>query len=225
MPTQPRRAEPAQRDAVWRALFQRQEPRLRGAMCSAFLDGLKLSGLEPGSFPDYDDLSRRLQESSGWRIEVVPGLMPVGDYFALLRERRFPATAWLRHPEQLEYTPEPDAFHDVFGHVPQLFVPELAELTCELAERAREATPHELVQLERLYWFTIEFGLVREGEDVRAYGAGLASSLAELQRALHAPEVRHVALAGDVAAASDFSSDVQQDVYAVAPSLRSLTGL
>ena len=222
MKTQFPRASRAQRHLVWRTLFVRQRPRLERAMCPEFLDGLRRSGLDETGAPDHRSLSRKLFDRCGWRIETVPGLIPVADFFALLRERRFPATDWLRHADNLEYTPEPDAFHDLFGHVPQLFVRELTDFADDLAERARGATREELTELERLYWFTIEFGLVRERDRLRAYGAGLASSIDEPSRARLSPEVRRVRLSPELARENGFDPQQEQDMYAVADSLGQL---
>ena len=166
-------------------------------------------------------MSRRLWNERGWRIETVAGLLPVEDFFQLLRERRFPATDWLRSPQDLAYTPAPDAFHDLFGHVPQLYVPELSGFTEALGEAARGRGREELLGLERLYWHTLEFGLVRERGGLRAMGAGLASSSAELQRALGSPEVWRRPL-GPWVRATGFDAEHQQEHYAVAEDLGSL---
>lgn len=219
------RASRAQRHLVWRTLFVRQRPRLARAMCPEFLDGLRKSGLDETCAPDHRTLSRKLFDRCGWRIQTVPGLIPVTDFFASLRERRFPATAWLRHPENLEYTPEPDAFHDLFGHVPQLFVPAVSGFAEALAERARTADREELVRLERLYWFTIEFGLVEGKDSLRAYGAGLASSIRELVRARRCERVQREPLTLDLVRSRDFDSQNEQDVYAVVKDLGVLDGI
>ena len=155
-------------------------------MCRAFLDGALAVGLDPARLPSHGELSRKLFDACGWRIETVPGLIPAADFFALLRQRRFPSPDWIRHPDDLEYTPEPDAFHDLFGHVPQLGSPACVRVLEALADAARGAKEAEIAAIESVYWFTIEFGLVRDDGKVRALGAGLASSIAELDRALHA---------------------------------------
>jgi phenylalanine-4-hydroxylase len=217
-----RHASPAQRDEVWRILCERQRPLVERGMCRDFLEGARALQLDPARLPRHRDLSRRLQRAIGWRIETVPGLIPAADFFALLRERRFPSPEWIRHPSDLEYTPEPDAFHDLFGHIPQLGSPVCRRILEALAHAARNATRGELTAIERVYWYTIEFGLVREGDSLRALGAGLASSIAELERALHAPQVARRAFDVHTARNTPFCTDRPQEMYLVTPSLPDL---
>jgi phenylalanine-4-hydroxylase len=214
-----RRAARSQRDEVWRTLCARQDPALERGMCSRFLDGARAIGLDRTRLPRHRALSRRLHDLCGWKIETVPGLIPAADFFALLRERRFPSPDWIRHPEDLEYTPEPDAFHDLFGHVPQLASPAIARILDELAHAARGASDAEIAAIERVYWFTIEFGLVQDERGVRALGAGLASSIAELDRALHAEHVVRREFVLREAAAMPFVTDRPQELYLVSRDL------
>jgi phenylalanine-4-hydroxylase len=213
----PRHASRRQQDLVWRALCERQLARVRRGMAKEFLEGLDRAALDTTRLPRHRSLSRKLHDLCGWRIETVPGLIPVADFFALLRERRFPSPDWIRHPEQLEYTPEPDAFHDLYGHVPQLASPDCTAVLEALADAARGASRARLAEVERVYWFTIEFGLVRQRGSVRALGAGLASSIAELDRALHARAVRRRPFALDEARRLRFVTDRPQELYLVAP--------
>lgn len=209
-------------DEVWRRLCERQSPALASAMCREFRAGFARIAFDPTRMPTHAELSRRLFDACGWNIETVPGLIPVDDFFALLRDRRFPSPEWIRHPDDLEYTPAPDLFHDVFGHLPQLCAPAIREAIEALAERARGATQSELVDIERVYWFTIEFGLVRESGEVRALGAGLASSIAELHRALFDPQVDRLAFTFETARKTAFDPTHPQLVYLVAPSVQGL---
>jgi phenylalanine-4-hydroxylase len=218
----PRRASRSEQDAVWRALCVRQRPALDRGMCAAFLDGARAIQLDPARMPSHRELSLKLFDACGWRIETVPGLIPAEDFFALLRERRFPSPEWIRHPDDLEYTPEPDAFHDLFGHVPQLASPAYTRVLDALADAARDATSEEIEAIERVYWFTIEFGLVRDGDAVRALGAGLASSIAELDRALHADGVQRRAFVLNEARHTPFFNDRPQELYLVSDSLETL---
>lgn len=172
--------------------------------------------------PRHDELSRHLANVCGWRIETVPGLIPAGDFFALLRDRRFPSPDWIRHPDDLEYTPEPDAFHDLFGHVPQLASPKFTRVLERLAFAARDADEVELKAIERVYWFTIEFGLVLERGELKALGAGLASSIAELDRALHTENVDRRRFGLSEARRTPFATDRPQDLYMIADSLDAL---
>jgi phenylalanine-4-hydroxylase len=221
----PRRASRRDRDLVWRTLYARQIGPVRRGMAREFLAGLERAGLDPARLPRPSALSRRLLRVCGWRIETVPGLIPVRDFFALLRDRRFPAPDWIRHPDDLEYTPEPDAFHDLYGHVPQLAHPAFTAVLDRLADEARGASAGRLAQIERVYWFTIEFGLVRQAGRIAALGAGLASSIAELERALHGGGVQRRAFTLAGAERAKFHSDRPQDLYLVAPGLEGLARL
>lgn len=218
-----RRASKDQQDRVWRTLVERQIGAVRAGMAREFLLGLELAQLDPARMPRHRDLSARLASLCGWRIETVPGLIPARDFFDLLRDRRFPSPEWIRHPDDLEYTPAPDAFHDLFGHVPQLASAEYCAILEELAAAARGSSDAELLEIERVYWFTIEFGLVQQGAEVRAMGAGLASSIAELDRALHAPHVRRRPFLIHEARLERFESDRPQELYLVAPGLAPLS--
>lgn len=192
-------------------------------MASEFLAGLERAALDPARMPRHRSLSIALHTSCGWRIETVPGLIPASDFFALLRERRFPSPEWIRHPDDLEYTPEPDAFHDLFGHVPQLADPSYTSVLERLAHAARGADDAQLAEIERVYWFTIEFGLVQQRDEVRAMGAGLASSIAELERALHARDVARRPFVLHEARAQAFETDRPQELYLVSPGFAALS--
>ncbi len=218
----PRRASRSQRDLVWRTLAERQIGAVRRGMAREFLAGLERSGLDLTRMSGHRTLSRKLHDVCGWRIETVPGLIPVDDFFALLRDRRFPSPEWIRHPDHLTYTPEPDAFHDLFGHIPQLASDAYTSILSGLADAARGASASRVAEIERVYWFTIEFGLTQQDDGVRAIGAGLASSIAELERALHAPDVRRRAFVLDEARREQFQSDRPQDLYLVAPGFAAL---
>lgn len=221
----PRHASRRQQDLVWRALCARQLAPVRRGMAREFLEGMDRAALDTTRLPRHRSLSRKLHDLCGWRIETVPGLIPVPDFFALLRDRRFPSPDWIRHPEQLEYTPEPDAFHDLYGHVPQLASPHCTAVLETLAHAARGASRARLAEVERVYWFTIEFGLVRQRGVVRALGAGLASSIAELDRALHARAVRRRPFVLSQARTQRFVTDRPQELYLVSPPLPELAAL
>lgn len=222
MQFEPKRAPRERRDEVWRRLFERQGPAVQKGMCAEFRRGLVVSGLDPARMPSHEELSRRLLDICGWRIETVPGLIPVREFFTLLRDRRFPSPDWIRHPDDLEYTPEPDAFHDLFGHVPQLASPPFTRVLEHLAYAARTATDAELAGIERVYWYTIEFGLVREKETLKALGAGLASSIAELDRALNGEGIERRRFMVTNARRTAFATDRPQGLYMVADSLDSV---
>jgi phenylalanine-4-hydroxylase len=166
--------------AIWRRLFERQSRLLPGRACDAYLAGLKGLGVAADGIPDFERLSEILDRATGWRIVAVPGLVPDDVFFAHLAARRFPATNWIRSPEQMDYLQEPDAFHDVFGHVPMLMNPVFADYMAAYGRGGLKALAlGALPKLARLYWYTVEFGLIRTAEGLRIYGSGIVSSHGE----------------------------------------------
>jgi len=174
--------------AVWRKLFDRQARMLRGRACEAFLAGLSGLNLVSDGIPEFARLSDLLDAATGWRIVTVPGLVPDDVFFRHLSRRRFPVTWWIRKPEQMDYLQEPDAFHDIYGHVPMLMNPVFADYMQAYGEGGLKALRlGALDKLARLYWYTVEFGLIRAGEGLRIYGSGIVSSRAESAYALESP--------------------------------------
>lgn len=168
---------------VWSILFERQRDNLLDKACKAYLNCLEeLSGvLHSRAIPNFRELDASLMARTGWSIEVVPGLIPASDFFALLSWRRFCSSTWLRSRAMLDYLEEPDMFHDIFGHVPLLAHPGYADFMQELGKLGvkHQHDPQGLQQLENLYWFTVEFGLVSGTKGPEIYGAGIASSFGE----------------------------------------------
>jgi phenylalanine-4-hydroxylase len=178
--------------ATWRTLYARQSALLPRHAARAFREGLARLDCADG-VPDFEKASARLREATGWSLVAVPGLIPDGAFFEHLAARRFPATNWIRKPEELDYIVEPDVFHDFFGHVPALMQPDFArfmEAYGRMGERALKIGA--LRPLARLYWFMVEFGLVREEGEIRAYGAGIMSSRTELLHATTSDKARHI---------------------------------
>ncbi|MDF1735444.1 MAG: phenylalanine 4-monooxygenase [Minwuia sp.] len=166
--------------AVWRTLFERQSRLLPGRAAPEFVEGLKALGVAADGIPDFGTLSDILEAATGWRIVAVAGLVPDDVFFRHLANRRFPVTNWIRKPEQLDYLQEPDVFHDCFGHVPMLFNPVFADYMAAYGRGGMKALKlGALKLLARLYWYTVEFGLIRTGEGLRIYGAGIVSSRGE----------------------------------------------
>lgn len=166
--------------ALWRRLHARQTQLLPGRACVEFLDSLQRLDVAD-TIPDFDAVSAVLSLATGWVLVAVPGLIPDNIFFEHLSQRRFPVTVWLRQPQEFDYIMEPDVFHDFFGHVPLLFNPVFADHLQEYGKGGLKALPlGGLAQLARLYWYTIEFGLLRTPHGIRAYGAGLMSSAGEL---------------------------------------------
>src|SRR5436305_12796657 len=173
--------------AVWQLLFDRRMKHLENVGSSAFLRGIKAIGLETSVVPDLKLMSARLEPITGWRAVAVSGFLEPTLFFQCLAERRFPTTVIVRPMEQLDYLPEPDIFHDVFGHVPMHADPVFADFLQRFGAIAATAkTPAEVRMLTRLFWFTVEFGLIRENGETKVHGSGLISSMADCMNALSA---------------------------------------
>lgn len=166
--------------AVWQTLFERQARLLPGCACDAFVEGMRALPIGAEQIPDFRRLSDVLMRRTGWQVVAVPGLVPDEVFFEHLANRRFPAGRFIRKPHELDYLEEPDVFHDVFGHVPMLMNPVIADFIQAYGQGGlRAQRMGRLAQLARVYWYTIEFGLVRQPEGLRIYGAGIASSFTE----------------------------------------------
>jgi len=166
--------------AVWRRLFERQAETLRGRACDEFLDGLAGLGVAKEGIPSFERLSEALTKATGWKIVAVPGLVPDEVFFAHLAARRFPVTWWIRKPEQMDYLQEPDVFHDIYGHVPLLMNPIFGDYMQAYGAGGLKALElGALNYLARLYWYTVEFGLIRTPKGLRIYGSGIVSSKGE----------------------------------------------
>jgi phenylalanine-4-hydroxylase len=177
---QPRHLYTAEDHAVWRDLFHRQAALLPGRACGEFLAGLDGLGMAADGIPDFERLSDLLEKATGWRIVAVPGLVPDDVFFGHLAERRFPATWWIRRRAQLDYLQEPDVFHDIYGHVPLLMNPVFADYMQAYGQGGLKAAKlNALHRLARLYWYTVEFGLIETPQGLRIYGSGILSSKSE----------------------------------------------
>ncbi|MDF0606334.1 phenylalanine 4-monooxygenase [Neisseriaceae bacterium TC5R-5] len=177
---QPWQRYSAQDHATWALLYQRQSHLLPGRVCDEFLQGLAQLGVSAEQVPDFDDLNQRLRMATGWQIVAVPGLIPDEVFFQHLAQRCFPVTWWLREPQQLDYLQEPDVFHDLFGHVPLLMNPVFADYLQAYGRGGMKAKSlGALPMLARLYWYTVEFGLIQTAQGLRIYGAGIVSSRTE----------------------------------------------
>ncbi len=171
-------------NANWTFLFNRQMALLPGRAGEAFLEGVQTLGMTPARIPALSDLSRNMQRASGWEIARIPGLLHERDFFGLLSKRQFPSTDYIRGKEELDYTPAPDCFHDMFGHMPMLTEPAFADFYHMFGTAALDAKGVDRQSLERLHWFTVEFGLIQQPEGMRVFGAGVLSSKEEAQHAL-----------------------------------------
>lgn len=169
---------------IWGTLFNRQTQLLPGRAGAAFLRGVDVLGLTPDRIPALSDLSRRLHEATGWQVARIPGLLHEKDFFTLLSQRTFPSTDYIRRKDEIDYTPAPDLFHDIFGHMPMLTEPAFADFYQLFGKAALKAVGADRPRLERFHWFTVEFGLIRQSEGTRIFGAGILSSKNEVSHAL-----------------------------------------
>jgi phenylalanine-4-hydroxylase len=166
--------------ALWDRLFACQTAMLAGRAAAPFLQGLEMLRLSKPGIPDFDELSERLYKATRWSVVAVPGLVPDDVFFEHLANRRFVAGRFIRAPAQIDYLEEPDVFHDVFGHVPLLANPVFGDYMQAYGEGGLRALKFGSIQrLARLYWYTVEFGLIRQGAQLRLYGAGIVSSHGE----------------------------------------------
>lgn len=170
----------AREHAVWKTLFERQSKLLPGRACDAFVQGMAELPIDADQIPDFRRLSDALMARTGWQIVAVPGLVPDEVFFEHLANRRFPAGNFLREPQQLDYLEEPDVFHDVFGHVPMLMHPVMADFIQAYGVGGLRAQKLGVLdKLARVYWYTVEFGLVKQKDGLKIYGTGIASSFTE----------------------------------------------
>lgn len=162
---------------VWSILYRRRMPWLREHASRVYLAGAEAIGLEPDCVPNLDRLNAQLEARTGWTALPVTGFLPAREFFVCLAHRRFPTTVEVRPKEELDYTPQPDIFHDVFGHVPLHADPVFADFLQAYGVAASEVqTDEDVTRMGRLFWFTVEFGLIREDGKVKVYGSGLVSS-------------------------------------------------
>lgn len=209
---------------IWRTLFEHQAAILPGRACSEFLDGLAKLDLAPERIPDFERLSDRLDAETGWRVVAVPSLVPDEVFFDHLAARRFPAGRFIRKPEQLDYIEEPDVFHDVFGHVPMLAHPMFADYLQAYGKGGQRALAEfgALKNLARLYWYTVEFGLIETPEGLRIYGSGIVSSRAESVYALESPSPNRIGFDLERVMRTEYRIDDFQESYFVIPSFNAL---
>jgi len=208
--------------ALFRRLYERQSKLVPRYACPEWMQAI--AGLDAGAgVPRFDQVSAKLRAATGWEIVAVPGLIPDEAFFTHLAGRRFPVTVWLRKPEEFDYIVEPDVFHDFFGHVPLLFDRVYADHLHEYGKGGLKAMRLDAVKmLARLYWYTIEFGLVRTPAGVRAYGAGLLSSGGELAYCVTDPAPRRLPFEVERILRTDYQIDKYQTTYFVIDSFDQL---
>ena len=210
----------AEDHAVWDLLFARQVELLGSRVVSPFLDGIDLLRLSHPGVPDVEGLNAILEPRTGWRTVAVPGLVPDDIFFAMLAARVFPVGNFIRTREQLDYLEAPDCFHDMFGHIPMLAHHDYAEMTRHVGELGLAAiAANRGHKAARLYWHSVEFGLAREGSELKILGAGLASSFGEAHFSLESDTVERLPFSVGKAVRTPYKHDAFQPRYLVSESL------
>lgn len=202
---------------VWKILFERQKANLKNKGSQSYNDALSNMGevLNRSVIPDFRAINAYFSESTAWEIQVVPGLIPVEDFFELLAQKKFCSSTWLRSKNSLDYLEEPDMFHDVFGHIPLLGNEVFSAFAHEFGQIGKRFAGNEqaVIMLQRLYWFTIEFGVIME-EHIKAYGAGIMSSFGETNRIANR-ECTFLEFDIEAVLLKEFRTDVMQEEYFV----------
>lgn len=209
---------------TWRTLFARMETILPGRACDEYLDGMTRLDIGHDKIPDFEVLSDRLARLTGWRVVAVPGLVPDDVFFDHLANRRFPAGNFIRRPDQLDYIEEPDVFHDVFGHVPMLAHPVFGNYMEAYGKGGLRALKqfNALPNLARLYWYTVEFGLILTPKGLRIFGSGIASSSAESVYCLESPSPNRIGFDLERVMRTKYRIDDFQESYFVIDSFEQL---
>ena len=212
-----------QEHAVWDELFARQSAMLPGRAAPEYLAGLDILHLSRPGIPNFEELNEKLGRATGWSVVAVPGLVPDDVFFEHLANRRFVAGRFIRRRDQLDYLQEPDIFHDVFGHVPMLAHPVFADYMQAYGEGGLRAQQYGAIdKLARLYWYTDEFGLIRSGEELNIYGAGIVSSHGESLFALDDPSPNRIAFDMERVMRTKYRIDDYQQAYFVIESFEQL---
>jgi phenylalanine-4-hydroxylase len=208
---------------IWRTLFTRQSALLAHYAAPEVVTGLAALGIDAGHIPRFSTVNAALASATGWRIVAVPGLIPEEHFFAHLASRTFPVSVWIRQPHELDYLSEPDLFHDFFGHVPLLANPVFARFMQAYGVAGQKARAHGAVGLlARVYWYTVEFGLLRTSAGLRAYGAGILSSKGETVYSIESPEPNRIEFDLERVMCTEYCIDGFQRMYFVIDSFEQL---
>lgn len=210
---------------VWADLYSRQLAVIEGRVCEEFLDGLEMLALPQDRIPQPCEVSAVLHERTGWQVEPVPALINFDRFFRLLSEKKFPAASFIRSREDMDYLQEPDIFHELFGHATMLTHPGFADFTEAYGKAGVQASKAERVFLARLYWFTVEFGLLQTPQGLRICGGGIASSPGETHYALESPEPLRRPFDPIDALRTPYRIDIYQTVYYILDRLDDLFDL
>lgn len=200
---------------TWHVLMQRQLALVQQRACQAFLDGIDQLQMPLERIPQLAEINEKLHEATGWGVERVPALISFDRFFSLLANRQFPVATFIRRRDELDYLKEPDIFHEIFGHCPLLTNPDFAEFTAAYGRLGLSASKEERRYLARLYWLTVEFGLLDTSQGTRIYGGGILSSYGETQYALDSPDARREPFDIMAALRTPYRIDILQPVYYV----------
>ena len=200
---------------TWQTLVERQTEIVKTRACAEFLEGLERIQFSKTHVPQHTEINRRLKDFSGWEVEVVPALIPAKEFFTLLANKKFPAASFIRIPEELDYIQEPDIFHEFYGHVPLLTFKDYANFMEEFGKLALSADPKDRRRLFRIFWFTVEFGLLNTEEGIRAYGGGMLSSIHETVYSVEGPKALRVPFDPLTALRTPYRIDIPQPLYYV----------
>ncbi|MEJ2535416.1 MAG: phenylalanine 4-monooxygenase [Gammaproteobacteria bacterium] len=209
-------------NAVWRELITRQRPMLEGRVCDEYIRALDLMDFPTDRIPQLHEVSEVLRDHTGWSVAPVPALIDFTSFFQLLANRQFPAATFIRRREDMDYLQEPDIFHEIFGHTPLLTDYRFAAFTEAYGKAGLAADKRDHAMLARLFWFTVEFGLIRTGEGLRSYGAGLVSSPGELLYAMESETPDRRPFDPLDALRTPYRIDIYQTVYFVLDSYDTL---
>jgi phenylalanine-4-hydroxylase len=202
---------------IWSELYARQIPLIKERACKQYLEGIELLGLAEDRIPQLPDIDKVLLEQTGWQTAEVPALINFGEFFRLLANKQFPVATFIRSREEFDYLQEPDIFHEVFGHCPLLTNPAFAHFTHTYGKLGLAASKEDRVYLARLYWFTVEFGLVKANDELKIYGGGILSSPGETVYALDSDKPKRYPLTPIDALRTPYRIDIMQPLYYILP--------
>ena len=212
----------AEEHHVWQALFTRQSKILPGRACDEHLKGLELLDLSPEAIPQLPNLNEKMRAITGWTVYPVAALISHRKFFQLLADRQFPAATFIRRMEELDYLKEPDIFHEIYGHCPMLTQPDFADFVQAYAEKVLTMEEEDWALMQRLFWFTVEFGLIQTADGLRAYGGGILSSIGETVYCVESDVPQRQFFNPLVVFRTPYRIDMMQPVYFVIESYRSL---
>lgn len=200
---------------TWNTLITRQTEIVKTRACSEFIEGLDRIGFTRDRVPQHTEINHRLKDFTGWGVEIVPALIPAKEFFTLLANKKFPAASFIRIPEELDYIQEPDIFHEFYGHVPLLTFPDYANFMEEFGKLALSVSPKDRRRLFRLFWFTIEFGLLKADGGIKAYGGGMLSSIHETVYSVESATPKREPFDPLTALRTPYRIDIPQPLYYV----------